>query len=193
MLLDRKNFFIKQHARVFKLTNAYDILDPETKQQIGTAKENVGGWNQFLRLWMNKMMMPSKVDIYENGAQTQLFSIHKPFTWWRAKVNVLDSSGNPVGYLKGMIRIGGGFTVHDMQNNKLADIKGDWKGWNFKFTNAKGEEVGTVTKKWAGIGKELFTSADNYMISLNTSNGSAAMSLLLLAAGLSIDIVYKNK
>ena len=72
-------------------------------------------------------------------------------------------------------------------------MKGDWKGWNFKFISQDGRELGTVTKKWAGIGRELFTSADNYMIALNdTGDGQAAASALLLAAGLAIDIVFKE-
>jgi hypothetical protein len=51
-----------------------------------------------------------------------------------------------------------------------------------------------VTKKWAGIGKELFTSADTYVIDLAPSSRSSAdVAPLLLAAGLSIDIVFKEK
>ena len=54
-------------------------------------------------------------------------------------------------------------------------------------------EIGSVTKKWAGLGKELFTSADNYVISLSDLSGvNPEASALLLAAGLSIDIVFKE-
>ena len=55
-----------------------------------------------------------------------------------------------------------------------------------------GRELGKVTKQWAGIGKELFTSADVYMISIaERGEGRATAAMLLLAAGLAIDIVYK--
>jgi len=51
-----------------------------------------------------------------------------------------------------------------------------------------------VTKKWAGIGKELFTTADNYVISLNETAGRNQESVaMLLAAGLAVDTVYKEK
>jgi len=51
-----------------------------------------------------------------------------------------------------------------------------------------------VTKKWAGFGKELFTSADNYVISLSDhAPKERNVAALLLAAGLAIDIVYKEK
>jgi hypothetical protein len=51
-----------------------------------------------------------------------------------------------------------------------------------------------VTKKWAGLGKELFTTADNYVISLTDLGGAGqGASALLLAAGLAIDVVFKEQ
>ena len=76
----------------------------------------------------------------------------------------------------------------------MAEVKGNWKGWDFRFLTKNGREIGTVTKKWAGLGKELFSSADNYIISLSDLNGtSPAAGALLLAAGLAIDVVFKEK
>lgn len=53
-------------------------------------------------------------------------------------------------------------------------------------------EIGTITKKWAGIGKELFTSADNYIISLSQES-DPVLAALLLAAGLAVDTIYKER
>jgi hypothetical protein len=50
--------------------------------------------------------------------------------------------------------------------------------------------VGTVNKSWAGFAKELFSSADNYII--NIQNPSPGTGGLLLAAGLAIDAVYNE-
>ena len=50
-----------------------------------------------------------------------------------------------------------------------------------------------MTKKWAGIGKELFTSADNYMLTIADSvRPEDPRRLLLLAAVMSIDMVLKE-
>ena len=69
-------------------------------------------------------------------------------------------------------------------------MKGDWKGWNFRLLNKAERELGTITKKWAGIGKELFTSADNYIVAFRGS--APAQAILLLAAGLAVDTIYKE-
>jgi uncharacterized protein YxjI len=84
--------------------------------------------------------------------------------------------------------------VRDAQDRQVAQVKGDWKGWNFQLLDAQGNQLGVITKKWAGIGRELFTSADNYMIALNdAADTNAGNAVLLLAAGLAIDVVFKEK
>ncbi|MDX1996995.1 MAG: phospholipid scramblase-related protein [Thermoanaerobaculia bacterium] len=92
------------------------------------------------------------------------------------------------------ISLGGAFFVLDASGQTVAEIKGDWKGWNFRFLDTAGRELGTVTKQWAGIGKELFTSADTYLIALSDAAPRGANQVaLLLAAGLAIDVVFKEK
>ena len=87
--------------------------------------------------------------------------------------------------------IGGGFYVYDDKDQLFAEIKGKWHGWEFKFTSAEGEELGAVTKKWAGLGKELFTSADNYIVTISDELADQPVAkILLLAAALAIDVVY---
>lgn len=178
---------------MLKLTDTYDILDPSTSQQIGIAKEEPHVLAKYLRLLINKQMMPTTVNIYEFEGQPPVASIHRGFTLLRSKVRVCSGSGQSLGYFKSkLFSFGGGFYVYDDRDNQVAEVKGDWKGWNFKFLR-NGREIGTVTKKWAGLGRELFTSADNYIISLNDPGAvGPTVSALLLAAGLAIDIVFKE-
>ncbi len=60
--------------------------------------------------------------------------------------------------------------------------------------DASGDELGVITKKWAGMAKEFFTTADNDMISMSDHPAAANISsALVLAAGLAIDIVFKEQ
>jgi len=193
-LLQRTTFFIKERVAIIKLTDTFDILDPVTGQVIGVAKEEPPGWAKWLRLVVNKQMLPTTVNIYEADGQPPVLSIHRGFTFLRSKVRVVTGQGESLGYFKSkLFSIGGGFTVHDSADQQVADVKGNWKGWDFRFLALNGREIGTVTKKWAGLGKELFTSADNYVISLTDLSGaSPSAAALLLAAGLAIDVVFKE-
>ncbi len=193
-MLDRNLYLIKEHARILKLVDRYDIFDPKTGEQIGIVKDEPSSFLKYLRLFMKKRNLPTTVNVYENEDAAPLFSIRKHMPIIRSKVQVIDGNGIPIGYFKSKIlTIGGGFNVFDMQDNKIADIKGDWKGWNFKFLDPNGTEIGTVTKKWAGIGKELFTTADTYMISIDETKSDHKTNMMLLAAGLAIDIVFKER
>lgn len=194
-LLDRTTFFVKERVAVLKLTDTFDILDPAAGQTIGVAKEEPPGWAKWLRLLVNKQMLPTVVNIYEVEGQPPVLSIHRGFTLLRSKISVLAGDRTSLGYFKSkLFSLGGGFHVFDDRDQPVAEVKGDWKGWNFKFLSKQGRELGTVTKKWAGLGKELFTSADNYIIALSDLSGAnPETSSLLLAAGLSIDIVFKER
>ena len=192
-LLERSAFFIRERVAIIKLTDTYDILDPVTQQIIGIAKEEPPTWAKWLRLLINKQMMPTRVNIYDGEGRPPLVTIQRGFTLLRSKVSVTAADRTSLGYFKSkLFSLGGGFYVYDSANRQVAEVKGNWKGWDFQFL-ANGREIGRVTKKWAGLGKELFTSADNYIITLADDSGNQAASALLLAAGLAIDIVFKEK
>jgi uncharacterized protein YxjI len=194
MLLNRSTYFVKERVGMLKLTDTYDLLDPNTQENIGIAKEDPSGFIKFLRFLVNKSLLPTHVSIYERESEPPVLTIQRGFTLLRSKVLVNRGDGQAIGYFKSkLFSLGGGFFVFDTADQQVAEVKGDWKGWNFKLLAKNGMEIGTVTKKWAGLGKELFTSADNYMISLNdVAAGNADIAGLMLAAGLAIDIVFKE-
>ena len=196
-MLNLKTFFIRERIGMLKLSDTYDILDPETKTQIGIAKERPGYLIHALRMLIHKRLLPTAVFVYEGPSHEDesrlLFSIKRGVSLLRARVKICDRAGNALGTMQSKIMsIGGAFTVYDTMNNEVASIKGDWKGWNFKVSDRAGIEIGTITKKWAGIGKELFTSADNYIISLDRAAGAETVRMIL-AACLAIDVVYKEQ
>jgi len=193
-LLSHRIFLVKERVAVLKLTDTYDIFDPATNRQIGIAKETTPIWVTLLRLLIDKGKLPTKVNIFEDELQPPVASIQRGFTLLRSKIKVIGPGGKPLGYFRSkLISIGGGFHVFDNNDQQVAEVKGNWKGWDFRFLSKSGREIGAVTKKWSGLGKELFTSADNYVISLSEvgSVGPEA-GALLLAAGLAIDIVFKE-
>jgi uncharacterized protein YxjI len=193
-VLNLNTYLIKEHVGMLKLTDTYDIFDPASGEQVGVAKEEPSTLVKILRLFMNKQTLPTAVVVREKDGEP-VFSIHRGFTLIRSKVYIRDRDSRVVGYFHSkLLSIGGGFWVYDAEGNHFAEVKGDWKGWNFRFLTSDGHELGTVSKKWAGIAKELFTSADNYIIAL--SDGIAEKeggNMLLLAAGLAIDIIYKER
>ncbi len=193
-MLDRQTYVVKERVGFMKLASIYDLLDPDTGAPIGIAKEEPPGIVKYLRLAVNNKWLPTVVNVYEREGAEPVLSIHRGVALFRPKVHV-TANGQALGYFRAKaISIGPSFRMFDMQDREIGSVKGDWKGWNFQLLGAGGEELGRVTKKWAGLAKELFTNADTYVISLGTmATGRRDIAQLLLAAGLAIDTVFKEK
>ena len=194
-MLNYTRYLIKERVAFLKLSDTYDIFDPATGAQIGIAREKPSTLVHFLRFVVNKRFLPTSVEIKPSLEAAPILTIKRGFTIIQSKIWVHDGAGESIGYFKSkFFSLGGGFFIFDTNDNKVAEIKGDWKGWNFQLLTMDGNEIGAITKKWAGIGKELFTSADNYIIAINEAyGGNQSLIALLLAAGLAIDIVFKER
>jgi uncharacterized protein YxjI len=194
-MLGGRQFLVKERVAVLKLTDVFDIYDPTSGAKLGTAREVVSGGMKLLRLVVNKRLLPNTIEVREGDQGPVALTLRKGVALLHASVAVSDRSGRLLGTLRSKVfSIGGAFHLLDPNGQPAGEIKGDWKGWNFVLRRPDGREVGRVTKKWAGVGKELFTSADNYMVALDDGvKADPALAGLLLAAGLAIDIVYKEK
>jgi uncharacterized protein YxjI len=193
MLPALKSYLIREHVGAFKLRDVYDIFNGETGEQLGVAQEKKGMLNIIAGFFISKRNLPTRVDVHAgndiNGPI--LFSIRRGFSFLRPKVEVLGPDGAMLGYFQTrLLTIGGKFGVYDATGKEVAMVKGNWMSWNFSFTTSSGVELGVVSRQWGGIAKELFTSADNYVVAVHNPDPSAAV--LLLAAGLAIDTVYKE-
>lgn len=193
MLPALSSYLIREHVGMFKLVDTFDIFDGASGQQLAVAKEKKGLLNSIAGLFMNKRNLPTRVDVHE-GADVNgpiAFSITRGFSFLRPTVKVLAVDGSLIGTFKSrLLTLGGKFGVYDAGGNEVAMVKGNWVGWDFRFLTASGAELGVVSRKWGGVAKELFTSADSYVVAVHEPDSAAA--ILLLAAGLAIDTVYKE-
>jgi hypothetical protein len=194
-MFDRKTLLVKERVGFLKFVDTFDIHDPVTGAQIGIAREKTSILLKLLRLLINKRLLPTRVEVRERDDTPVLMTLRRGASLLLARVRVLDGMDTEIGLFKSkLFSLGGGFDVLDAQQQPIAEVKGDWKGWNFRFLAPDGAELGRVTKKWGGLGKELLTSADNYVIDLaGDRHLPRNTAMLLLAAGLAIDIVYKEK
>ena len=165
-LLNRNLFFVKEHVGMFKAANNYDIYDPQSQEMIMTCREeNLGFFTKMLRFTDYKRMTPFHVEI-KSMAGEKLLTVKRKTSLILSTVEVLDGNDMMVGKFKQkLFSLGGKFDVLDANDQTLFTLKGKWTSWNFKFVKDD-LEFAHVSKKWAGQGKEMFTSADNYMLKI---------------------------
>jgi uncharacterized protein YxjI len=186
-------FFVKEQVGMFKAANNYDIYDPNTNQKIIECREpNLGIFTKIFRFTDYKRMTPFDVEVRTPEGQN-ILSVKRGFSIFDSRVEVFDDAGKLAGtFSRKFFSIGGKFDVLDAQGTVICTLQGKWTSWDFRFM--KGEkELANVSKKWAGLGKELFTSADNYMLTIDGSvAANDAARVLIMAAVLCIDMVLKE-
>lgn len=192
-ILNRNLFFIKEHVGFLKASNNYDILDPENGQiLLNCREERLGFLTKMLRFTDYKRMTPFEVVIRTPDGQPVL-CVKRGISLFLSKVDVLDEKEQRIGGFKQkFFSLGGAFSVLGANDEPLCHLQGKWTSWEFYF-KVGDQEIGRVTKKWAGLGKELFTSADNYVLQISpTIPPDHSVRQMIIAAVMCIDLVLKE-
>lgn len=190
--LNANLFLVKEHVGMFKAANNYDIYDPENDSIVMECREdNLGIFTKLLRFTDYKRMTP--FDIQIRTSEGQLLRVKRGISIFLSKVEVFDQDDQLIGLFKQkLFSIGGAFSILDANEKPICKLKGKWTGWNFKFLHGD-EELATVSKKWNGLGKELFTSADNYVLQISDSVPQDHICRQLISAAvMCIDMVLKE-
>ena len=190
-VLSRNIYLVKEHVGMFKAANNFDIYDPDTGELIMECREErLGIITKSLRFTDYKRMTPFDIQV-RTPAGDQIVRVKRGVSFFLSRVEVLDESDRVIGVFKQkFFSIGGAFTVLDASEAPVCQLKGKWTGWDFRFMAGEAE-LAHVTKKWAGIGKELFSSADNYVLQISDGVHGVARQLIL-AAVMCIDMVLKE-
>lgn len=192
-ILNNNLFLVKEHVGMFKAANTFDILDPNNGSVLLQCREDkLGFFTKMLRFTDYKRMTPFEIEIKTATGET-LITIKRGVSLFLSKVDVFDQNGQLIGGFKQkFFSLGGAFSVLNPNGEPLCDLKGKWTGWDFRFM-AGDNELAHVTKKWAGLGKELFTSADNYVLEISEDvPPDQPVRQLIMAAVLCIDLVLKE-
>jgi uncharacterized protein YxjI len=193
-LLNRNLFLVKEHIGIFKAANNYDVYDPESGQIILHCREDtLGPLTKLLRFSKYKPNTPFDVRLRTPDGE-ELVRVSRGWAWIRSEVAVHDHRGELLGTFKQkLLSLGGRFDVHDPDDTFLCKLQGEWTSWEFRFL-AEEVEFAHVTKQWTGLGKELFTSADNYALEISDSvPPDHPLRQLILGAVMVIDMVLKER
>ena len=194
-LLNENLFLIKQHIGMFKAANNFDIYNPETSEIIINCREDqLGFFTKMFRFSKYKAFTPFHVEIKSiNG--DPIFSLKRGASFFGfTPIPILNENNIQIGKLTRKFRLGGAkIDIVDNSNKVIATLSGNLIGWDFKIKN-ENVELASITKKWSGLGKELFTSADNYILVINENVlKDDPIRPFLLCSVFCIDFLLKNQ
>ncbi|MEZ6122925.1 MAG: phospholipid scramblase-related protein [Planctomycetaceae bacterium] len=193
-VLNRNLYLVKEHVGLFKAASNFDVFDPETGEEIiHCREERIGFITKMLRFSEYKTMTPFHIDLTTPSGEP-ILSVRRGVSLFLSTVDVLDEDDQRIGGFKQkMFSLGGAFNVLSDDGRQLCTLKGKWTGWEFRFVSGT-TELASVTKKWAGLGREMFTSADNYVLQISDAvPPDNPIRQLIMAAVICIDMVLKEK
>ena len=192
-LLECNRLFVNQKAKLIELSAEYKIRDEEGNDVGAIREEGQSKARKVLRaLTKVDQYLTHHLSVYD-ASGAKVLELTRPAKVFKSRVIVRDGSGADIGTIAqqnvfGKIR----FAYEDASGAALGGINAEnWRAWNFSIVDANGAEVGRITKKWAGIGKEVFTTADNYLFEIG-AEVAGPLRLLAFASAAGIDLALKQ-
>lgn len=192
-LLQRDMFVVSQKPKFIELTNEYRILD-EAGEEIGAIRqEGQTKARKVLRFLTSvDQFLTHRLAVYDREG-AKVLELVRPAKFLKSTLQVTGPDGGLLGKIVQENVVGRKrFRLEGPAGEVLGSIEGEsWVSWDFALRDAEGTEVGRVTKQWAGILREGFTTADHYLVKISPSV-SPELRPLLVAAGAGVDLALKQ-
>ena len=192
-LLTAERLVVNQKAKLIELTNQYLIRDADGNELGRIQQEGQSKLKKVLRFVSDvDQFLTHTLAIYDT-ADNKLLEVVRPRKVFKSKFEVKDGSGRVIGRIVqnnvfGKISfdlLGGG-------DQKLGAIKAEnWRAWDFAIVDAQDNEIGRIDKKFVGVAKAIFTTADNYVVDIQPAV-TGDTRLMTLAAALAVDTALKQ-
>lgn len=192
-LLTAGTLVVSQRAKLVELTNQYEITDPQ-----GAALGAIHEVGQ--RRLRKTVRFATSVDQFlthrlsvHDAAGTEVLQITRPAKLLKSRLVVRAGDGRHVGEIiqdnvVGKIRFGlvGGDGRH------LGWIRAEnWRAWDFSIVDRDEREVARIDKKFVGVAKAVFTTADHYVVTIDRSV-DGDLRLLVIGSAAAVDTALKQ-
>lgn len=185
MLLDGSKFVVKAQTKAFSSKKSFEILDGDSGQVVGSAKDITG--------FVSSLLGSTVMEVRDAGGAVAFTVSRTGFLL--SKDQVLDGQGAVVGRYKAKIfSLSGGFNISDKDGKPLAEIQGKMMKAEYKFVAPDKSEMGSVSRTWGGLAKSLFTGSGTYGVQVAQKYANDAKAkMLMLGATIAIETIYKKK
>lgn len=168
----------------FETKNKYTIRDLGGRPMFEALEESPV-WSR----WLLSSLRPFTLHLWDHR-NVAVLELKRPFRFYFGEIRIADQRQRPMGKIKrkfSMIRRK--FSVQDRLGREKYEIIGPFfHPWTFNITQ-NGFTIGKITKRWSGLGKEMFTDADNFQVQFPPKAGLNDRCLFIGALFL-IDILF---
>lgn len=192
-LLKRNLLVINQKAKLIELTDEYRVRDEEGNDIGYIREEGQSNLKKAARLLTDlDQFFTHRLAMYDKDG-AKVVELLRPRKVFKSRVEITDGEGRPVGVIVQQNVFGKKkFGLQSATGEQLGQINAEnWRAWDFAIEDMTGQEVGRITKKWAGLLREGFTTADNYVLEI-TGGVSDDLRLMMLGSAAGVDLALKQ-
>lgn len=192
-----KKLFVKQSFELaevfnFETRNKYRILDESGRDVAFAAEQQKGVFSFILRQFLGHWRS-FEFHFFTPTREKFLVAKH-PFRFYFTRLDVYDIEGN---YLGGMERrfsiFSKKFQVQIADTDSAIEVSSPfWRIWTFPFKR-RGQKIAEISKKWTGLGFEMFTDKDTFLVEYSSENLNENERAVILAAALYVDLMFFEK
>ncbi|MBL7912063.1 MAG: scramblase [Bacteroidia bacterium] len=191
IFLDINTFVIDEKVTFFEFSkNSYQVFN-DNAEKVAHINQKITVWEQILRVLIDKKRLPFLLEIKDSENTLQAV-ISRGWTFGMSNIKILDKNNTEMGTIKRKFSLKPTFMISDFQGNAIAQIIGDYYAWDFEIKDLSGKIIGTINKKWTGFAKELFSSADKYIVKIDPNYSDKVGRILILSSAITIDMILKN-
>ena len=163
-------------------------IDFDGRDGVLLASEEGGGWKRFLLGSMRPYTL-----LIQTREKKPVLRMHAPFRWIHREITVMDANGKPLGTIRKRFTIPHTrYDVFDTRGRRVFEIaRGFVKVWTFTIRR-DGQDVAVISKRWSGLGREVFTDADRFQLHFPEISDPTERKILLGALFL-IDFAHFEK
>jgi uncharacterized protein YxjI len=190
-LYEQSVLIVSQKTKLIELTNEYAVFDGQGQQIGAVVQVGQSTLKKAARFVSNlDQFLTHRLEVRD--ARGPVLVLTRPAKFVKSRVVVERPDGAPIGEIVqanvfGKIRfdlVAGGQLVGAIQAE-------NWRAWDFSITDAAGTEVARITKKWEGLARTLFTTADRYVVLVHFRLPEPLASMVV-ASALTVDTALKQ-
>jgi uncharacterized protein YxjI len=190
-LYDQPVIVVSQKTKLIELTNEYAVFDGQGQQIGAVVQVGQSGLKKAVRFVSNlDQFLTHRLEVRDGTGVVLVLT--RPAKFVKSRVVVERPDGQQLGEIVqanvfGRIRfdlVVGGQLVGAIRAE-------NWRAWDFAITDAAGVEVARITKKWEGLARTLFTTADRYVVLVHFRLPEPLASMVI-ASALTVDTALKQ-
>lgn len=182
------SFFIDEKA--LTVINEYKVYDGKGRQ-IGVCKENRSLGRVVLSLLASKKTLPFRLELSDEKGRV-VATLTKGVSVFMSTMKMFDSRGVHISTIKEKFGLKPRFEILDTANNKIGEIKGDIFAWDFVISDAMGNKIGYIDKEFGSAARELFTTADKYVVEVSPSLYDEVLRQTIITIACGLDMILKE-